>query len=454
MKAIALASLMLSVSALAVEAQDSEILTMKMHQRAAIIAKGMKKRSSRKQANDLNTVAYFLGYQPDAVVRDIRELDALRTVRINQNFWSGYFWPNFHGGLGYRFADSHFPTGDWKTSHDYVLQNSRPAINLLSPAEKYDVLMGVEPSEEGSLTSQQWRLGQKEYQDTGKVETWQGICHGWSPAAITFPSPSRPVTFSTRYGNLVFGVDDIRALGALLFANGNFEAVYMGVRCNTNDPDTDGRGRVMTPECFDVNPADWHLIVTHQLGYLKQPFIIDLVNSSQVWNKPVIAYTSAYYDIADSRSRAVPLEKALRPIASARTMRNGNYRNPLTAFVVGVGMTITYLDGSPVGNTTNKTKTAAYLYDLELDDQMRIIGGEWVSKDHPDFAWKPKVLGILPSTAGDATIRDMQPWEIVLNQSQWRQAALQSNVQGAPLMKFVNYLFDYSAPVPGPVLPQ
>ena len=58
-------------------------------------------------------------------------------------------------------------------------------------SEKYDALIG---DKSGALTRRMWLEGKGYYDASGKVETWMGICHGWSPAAYML---DRPVGIAT-----------------------------------------------------------------------------------------------------------------------------------------------------------------------------------------------------------------------------------------------------------------
>jgi hypothetical protein len=416
-------------------------LRQRMRERAEIIrSAGIR----RKSANDTGTAAYFLGIPTASLPTDIRVADQFRQARISYELWSGYFWPNFRGGLGYRHTDPSFPRDNWAAARDYVTRrpSTQAGVFYLSPSEKYDTIMGVSPEENGSLTRHQWRMGEAEHRSTGTVATWQGICNGWAAAAVNFPNPVRSITFPTRQGPITLTPDDVRALGSLLYFNGKFESVYAGFRCNTNEPDTDRLGRVLTPECFDVNPADWHLIATQHLGQLRQPFIMDAMNSSQVWNKPVVGYSFNYFDIGNNNT-SQDFRQVLRPISEAARYRRGPHRGPRTAWVVGVSMDVTHMDGTGPGESSAQTKVVRYIYDLELDAQYRIIGGEWISEAHPDFLWRPKYTTRLPETDGDSLTATLNPWEAA-SSTAWRGPALRANGHGAPLTKFIKYIFDYT----------
>lgn len=420
--------------------------SIKLRERQAIIANGYQ--PADKSANNLGTPAYFLDLPQESVVTDLSLLAAYPAARVAEGAWSGYYWPNYVGGLGFRYRDQNYPKGKWSRSLEYVTKRPSHTISndLLSPSEKYDVLMGVSPEEAGSLTAHQWNLAREEFRTTRKVATWQGICNGWAAASILLPLPQQNVVLNSARGQLTFTPEDLKALGSVLYANGKFESSFVGQRCYTDDPETDsdglfGRSRVSTPECFDVNPADWHLIVTHELGMNKRPFIIDYIHDSEVWNKPVISYAVEYFDLKDNDRMSANFLEVIRP--SKKVSRYRRFRNPNTVNVVGVKMTVVLLFGADSEESgVTETKTVVYEYALELDAANRIIGGEWYSEKHPDFAWKPRFAG-MPVSDGDALVRNLavNPWETAMNPT-WRAAALQSNKHGAPLPVFVKYLFE------------
>ena len=79
-----------------------------------------------------------------------------------------------------------------------------------------------------------------------------------------------------------------------------------------------------------------------------------------------------------------------------------------------------------------------YLYDLELDAEGTIIGGEWLHQAHPDFLWTP------PPQSRALTDADRQAsgaWSIPgpLPQS-WQSAARLASMNQQPLAKIVEAL--------------
>lgn len=105
--------------------------------------------------------------------------------------WSDSYWPTYQGVIAARYAARGWPsyTSDWRAFKKFSEYDI--PIDDLSPIEKYELLFG---NSGRPLMREMWDLGawyQKEY---GQVETWIGICHGWSYAAYSLPRPKHSVT--------------------------------------------------------------------------------------------------------------------------------------------------------------------------------------------------------------------------------------------------------------------
>src|SRR5690606_35325162 len=108
------------------------------------------------------------------------EEQGLMQTRLSTSPWSGDYWAFKHGGLGYRYADPSVPkSDDWRVMRGYVEENpadmylSSGKAYRLSPAEKYDILMGDSAF---TLTEYTWDQGRAYFDRYGKVESWMGIC--------------------------------------------------------------------------------------------------------------------------------------------------------------------------------------------------------------------------------------------------------------------------------------
>ena len=235
------------------------------------------------------------------VYRRLAEMDKAKLLkaRLSQNPWSSDYWALYQGCLGKRYADPKFPGSlKWEENHAYVKQHpvsavlssgGAGAVDLLSPAEKYDLLAG-DPT--GTLATAMWDEGRSYFDSSGSVETWMGICHGWAPASYMMPRPSKTVTVLAADGKtqVRFNPTDIKGLASLLWANANTVTRFIGGRSNDKDPAVDENGRPLSPQVFDTNPGTWHLCVVNQIGVAKRGFVMDATYDYEVWNQPVRSY--------------------------------------------------------------------------------------------------------------------------------------------------------------------
>ncbi len=354
------------------------------------------------------------------------EANGLMSARLAESPWSDDYWGIYLGVLGKRYATgSGFPGSlDWKANFDYIQNNpaatilasgNQNAVNKLSPSEKYDILVG---DKQFSLTKQMWEEGRGYYERNGSVETWMGICHGWSPAAYMLPRPVNSVTVLAADGQtkLTFYPSDIKALASLLWAKVAPRVKFIGGRCNDSTPQTDPQtGRILAQNCFDTNPGTWHLAIVNQIGVSQRSMVMDATYDYQVWNQPVLAYSYSYFNPATG-SAVSSLAQATVAKASFSNDKFAAYRGTQTASIVGIAMEVEYVvetlptqnfPDSPQRDRTNKVR---YLYDLELDFSGRIIGGEWYQNAHPDFLWTPA-----------KGARALPPWEArsPINPADW-----------------------------------
>jgi hypothetical protein len=337
-----------------------------------------------------------------------RTLDAMQAAdltaaKLAESPWSDDYWALYLGVLGKRYADVRFPAGaDWHENHDYiqrhpardiVARENAAAIDLLSPSEKYDILVGDTSM---GLTRRMWAEGKYYYDSTGDVESWMGICHGWAPASYCLPRPRHAVDVLAADGrtHLRFYPSDIKGLATLLWANADTVSRFVGGRCNDKDPATDASGRLVSERCFDTNPGTFHLAVVNQLGVCRRSAVMDATYDYEVWNQPLHAYRYALFN---------PQTRRYTPNLAAAQVSRTDYtrdhfrgrRAQAAAAFVGIMMELTYvvetapthaLEDSPA---QDRLRMARYLYDLELDGSGQIIGGEWYTNKHPDFLWTP-----------------------------------------------------------------
>ncbi len=297
--------------------------------------------------------------------RDFYQLPLKGIVKDKNKYWSSDYWPLNKGNINYRwYAKKKIGFNLKSPDLSAVQKMTIPQLAELSPAEKYDLF-----------------IGRYDYPLKKEVETkssnpraqiWEGICHGWAPATMNHPEPHPKLMRNPDGIEIPFGSSDIKALLSYYYANG-FEVpdtFQMGRRCFR------GRWINRDRDCQqDLNAGAFHIVLTNRLGLNGIGVIGDLNRYTQVSNKPIISYQSSIL----------------------KKMGPGPKSAPGTVEVVRVSTTVTFVkdaghDWRPVlGTRKQYYKQDRYEYDVELNAQGIIIGGEWVSSDRPDFLWlKPK----------------------------------------------------------------
>jgi len=122
-----------------------------------------------------------------------------------------------------------------------------------------------------------------------------------------------------------------------------------------------------TSACADINAGTLHVLLTNQLAS-NVGFVIDRDRSIQVWNQPLWAFSS-------SQTSSTP-----RPDGGAS---------------VQLQVTVTYgKERVPMWNPyPTYSISETYVYHVELDVKGNIIGGDHITWDRPDFAWRRHPLG-------------------------------------------------------------
>lgn len=310
--------------------------------------------------------------------------------------WSSSFWPYYRGLLGARYADPDYVksrnfidnyTNFYATPADQYLTPER--IRYLSPAEKYDLLIG---DRTWTLTNNNWGRGKQVYDEHGSVPSWTGICHGWVAAAHQdIKPPVLPVTVTDVTGTyaIPFYPQDIRGLVSYLWAESSPPSFQAGARCRQSEIVKDEYLRPVEISCLDANPMTWHLTITNRLGTHGKSFVMDASAGAEVWNYPITAYDYTYFNVK-TMEPSDRFEDALRPLAEITNDRFRAHRSPRAKFLVGVSMDVFHpaLIEPNTGSSREPVMQAKnFIYDLELDEGLNVVGGEWYSKETPDFLW-------------------------------------------------------------------
>lgn len=378
----------------------------------------------------------------------LRELDEIggRKARLEVRPWADGLWRMTEGMTAARYADREFSRlWSFRSRYEYIQSTPISAIlnepdrsrreemiDRLSPAEKYDLLVG---DTQATLSQTQWDEGRRA-ENAGQLAEWMGICEGSAVASVMYPEPQHEVGVYSPQGDLIrFRILDLKGLGSLLWSAFNTSAPMSGSRCRDGNE----------ASCFDANPAALHLAVMNVIGGSRLPLYINRIPRDQVWSVPVVGYEIQYYDVTSFwGGRVSSVEDAIRPIGEYSRDPYANSRAPGTAYVAGVHLSLEIAEGY----TSSRDRTAGtdlrmldYRYDLELDAAGRIIGGEWRRDDHPDFIWAIEP-GYRPLTVGDRQLGSVSWDGQTAVPSQWLPAIRRASALNQPLEVIVRRLFE------------
>jgi hypothetical protein len=388
---------------------------------------------------------------------DLREITQKGLMKKDTKVqpWGGSFWPLNQGQIANTYQDKNFSVYhgalsglevlSWKYNyakyqtrkekvHPKIYDLDEKELAKLAPSEKYDILLGDtsfdltnrvwkyastwgESKKWGFLSSIDLPAGYRIPDASKMMATWEGICHGWAVAAGHYDRPEKTVWVTLPNNKkMPFYPNDLKALISLMWANSTVQdaVIVEGLRCNQARPDKDEFGRFidteldkddksLLPRCADVHPAIYHASIVNILGIEGRSFVVDKSSKASIANQPVAGYEYTYYNPDNGKDGTLE--------ASALSVENypkdpfKDARNADTRFIVGVAMTLKYTDWEdPIVHDTNyasddKISDFKFNYDLELDANYKIVGGQWrVSKDgssrlirntthQPDFFW-------------------------------------------------------------------
>lgn len=299
-------------------------------------------------------------------VHRLNQLPAEGAMVYNPKAWSGDYWPSSLGGINYRWNSNYPVSFNYQSPSLRALRGyDRTRIAALSPTEKFDIYVG---RYDYPLKAEVAKTVSPQAKD------WEGICHGWAPASVNHAEPDA-VDATNDEGIVVpFGSSDVKALLSYYYAThtNTDGTTYAGLRCDF------GRWTGGRKECDqDFNAGAFHIIITNLLGIKHQGFIADIDRWDEVWNQPIVAF----------RSQAI--SGYTRPSRGAAANAVWEVKIQTSIFYTDEGDNSFY----PLfGTDGQKFATKTYTYTLELNASGDIVGGEWLSADRPDFAWKkPKV---------------------------------------------------------------
>lgn len=276
--------------------------------------------------------------------------------------WSGHYWPSREGGVNIRWYTLE------KEGFKYVSPTKSEVMSMtldqragLAATEKYDLLLG---RYDYPLKKEAKGTADKHAKD------WAGICHGWAPASLHHEEPTPKILTNPDGIQIPFGSADIKALLSYYYAfyHETESTHQVGLRCYFGG----WTGETMRACDEDLNAGAFHIIITNKLGLQKKGFLMDVERFNEVWNQPVVGFKSTILD-----AYLPPKKKAAK--SAVREMR--------------IATELFYTDeSSPEWNVVYGTKNQVISkkelkYRIEIDAMGRIVGGEWESRERPDFFW-------------------------------------------------------------------
>ena len=140
-------------------------------------------------------------------------------------------------------------------------------------------------------------------------------------------------------------------------------------------------------KCEILNPALFHLAIINRIGRDKRPLLYDSAVDDSVWNKVIKKFSLRYFnprDHFDTERKGKEINKYKN-----RVSRRGFKRDLNMVYTVGVEMTLSVARLRIRYDLIDAVTIYKYYYELELDADNNVVGGEWLndSDANPDFAW-------------------------------------------------------------------
>tara|TARA_Y100000780_G_scaffold226709_1_gene241301 strand:+ start:125097 stop:126500 length:1404 start_codon:yes stop_codon:yes gene_type:complete len=292
---------------------------------------------------------------------------------------------------------------------------SQEELDKLSPAEKYDAYMYLATGKNNGF-----KLTRDVLNMTSPHSAyWEGICNGWSSAALEFKEP-KPQSISANGVTINFGSSDLKALLSHYHAaiTNNWATAKksntgrVGNRCDTEFPKEawfikDGveyykkieNGKIVInkapPECVDTNPGAFHIVMANLIGLQNQGFVAEVVRDSEVWNQPVYKYETKI--ISETDQVQYGTRGAVKQVEVETAMHYANDGGRMFWIADGSDDEFYAWWEQTTGTANYRSDKKNLRYILDLDRNNNIIGGRWLSYERPDFLWLKKQRGFLGS---------------------------------------------------------
>ncbi len=298
------------------------------------------------------------------MVANFNELPLQGEIHDQGRYWSGDYWQHNRGSINRRWYTA-VPVGFDTVSpgRDAVASMGLEALKELAPSEKYDLLMG---RYDYPLKKEVTRLARRTAKD------WEGLCHGWAPATLNHREPE-PKTLTNPHGiEIPFGSSDIKALLTYYYAyHSGGKSSQIGKRCYKDAPAAGTELQQETDQCNDdLDPGLFHIVLANKVGLKGESFLADMDRYREVWNHPIVTFTSKVLSESVNRKkvRTLTVNTQLYYVDE----KEENFWTPT------------------IGTSEHVTTHKSYDYQLDVDADGKILRGRWISADRPDFVWSLK----------------------------------------------------------------
>jgi len=254
--------------------------------------------------------------------------------------------------------------------------------------------------------------------DVPGVQSWFGICQGWTAAAIAERPVQRAVRAKIAGGRVAacedgdaecvsFEIGDVNGLLAEVYSDA--AARFIGARCDTAPSRIrrDAYGRIDRLRngagCKGLNPGALLIVLAKRMKNDRMAMAIDAQNSfntDQIWNQPAYRYTVHRYEALTEAEAANLVARGTR--SGSETRYRWNARAHGFAFVdlslhwvAEHGPNVTYVSG--LSSTRTTRVTAVIELSSAGNTSATIVGGEYI--DDPSvgtdrltvapFVWLP-----------------------------------------------------------------
>ncbi len=313
--------------------------------------------------------AWVYSHSPDSFhVNLISEFSKLPlSGNLKRIPWSDSYWQSNRGGIAYRYMT--------KESLFNYKPYTQASLNQMTPDVRQRTITNLSPAEKWDLYHDDYSyptIEKERMRTSPSIPEWEGLCTGWTAAAINFTEP-KPITVKSPKGlEIFFGSSDIKALLSYTqFIIENPPKKYLGSRCSG----------AAFKECQGANAGAFHIILTNYIALKNLSFIVNLDRNGEIWNQPVRGFKSRLNFRRAPSSTASP-----QAVEEVGITTNFYYSDEVDAQFNPVNLNNSFLGFAQ----------KLFVYTLELNASGEIVGGEWISPDRPGFLWIQDPIKFLP----------------------------------------------------------